>query len=59
MWVFDGEEWEEEGRSSDAKPATPEVPVNRGEFVPELQIAEVLPVKPRVQIEIPFPVVSH
>jgi hypothetical protein len=41
MWVYDGEEWTEEG--AERKPeTTPRLP--QGEFVPELQVIEIVQV---------------
>ncbi len=41
MWVFDGEEWIEEG-GSDRKPETTALPM-WDESMPELQVIEILP----------------
>jgi len=42
MWVFDGEDWTEENGGS-STPKTPTAP-RFDEFMPELQILEILPV---------------
>ena len=53
MWVFDGEQWIQEGASSDTpKPATMAIPIE--EFVPELQVVEVVQVPQRNHVP-PFP----
>ncbi len=46
MWVFDGEEWTEEGASEQKQ--TPETVMRIEEFVPELQVVEIVPVRPNV-----------
>lgn len=50
MWVFDGEEWVEEGASStsDRKPTTVEKSWPAEQFYPELQIVEVPLVRERL-----------
>lgn len=40
MWVFDGEEWIEEGASSAVRKETPD-PREYEEFRPELQVVEI------------------
>jgi hypothetical protein len=54
MWIFDGEEWTEEGGSKDtAKSETGNmIPMN--EFVPELQVLEIVPT-PKSNPMPPFP----
>jgi len=53
MWVYDGEEWTDEG-SSDRKPETaPRPPLD--EFVPELQVIEIVQVPPVKPNYVPFP----
>jgi hypothetical protein len=53
MWVFDGEEWTEEGTSSSsAKPENS--PIRIDELMPELQIIEIVPV-PQTNYVPPFP----
>jgi hypothetical protein len=52
MWVFDGEEWTEEGATPEKK--APETMLRIEEFVPELQILEIVPV-PRTNKVPPFP----
>lgn len=55
MWVFDGEEWTDEG--GERKPdTTPRPPYD--EFVPELQVIEIVqvpPVKPSYVPPFPLP----
>jgi hypothetical protein len=41
MWVYDGEEWTEEGGSSSAKPE--EQRPRWEELMPELQVVEIVP----------------
>ncbi len=57
MWVFDGERWIEEGSARNDRTSTPAPELGFEEFVPELQIVEVVPV-PRKRDDIPpyFPV---
>jgi hypothetical protein len=53
MWVFDGEEWTEEGVSEKPKADTvARIPVN--EFVPELQVIEIVQ-RPTPKPIPPFP----
>lgn len=53
MWVFDGEEWTDEGASSHiAKPE--HSPIRIDEMMPELQIIEIVPV-PQTNYVPPFP----
>ncbi|MGH9456481.1 MAG: hypothetical protein ACRD2J_02460 [Thermoanaerobaculia bacterium] len=52
MWVFDGEQWIQEGAPEARKPELPEIDLER--LVPELQIVEI-PV-PRKQDIPPFPI---
>jgi hypothetical protein len=55
MWVFDGEEWTEEGGSSEKKTKAEQV-FRIGEFQPELQIVPVVPTVPRTnRIPVPLP----
>ena len=51
MWVYDGEEWTEEG--GERKPETTTRPP-AGEFVPELQVIEIVQV-PTVKPSYPTP----
>ena len=52
MWIFDGEEWTQEGGSEEKrKPETVTVPYDM--FLPELQVIEVVQT-PHKQIP-PFP----
>jgi hypothetical protein len=53
MWVFDGEEWTDEGGgSTTAKPATAP---RFDEFMPELQILEVVPLPVPRRNDLPYP----
>ena len=53
MWVFDGEEWTEEGASVKPKvDVTAQIPMN--EFVPELQVIEIVYVPKTIPVP-PFP----
>ena len=52
MWVYDGENWTDEGSSSESESKLPNRPREYGEFYPELQVVEVeIPLKR----EQPFP----
>lgn len=53
MWVFDGEDWTEEGVSEKARvDAGTKIPMN--EFVPELQVIEIVKL-PKTNPVPPFP----
>ena len=54
MWVFDGEQWIEEGGSEKQATRTETQQMPYDMFLPELQIAEVVPTTPRIN-KIPFP----
>ncbi len=54
MWVFDGEEWTEEGASQSPQKPEPMKPA-AGEFYPELQVIEIVPVPVPQPRHIPFP----
>ncbi len=54
MWVFDGEEWTEEGATETRKPDEPMRPAP-GEFYPELQVIEIVPVPTPQPQYVPFP----
>lgn len=56
MWIYDGEEWIEEGVSNSDKQRTDVSQPRREEFYPELQVIEVeiVPV-PRTNYVPPFP----
>ena len=41
MWIYDGEEWTEEG-ASETKPRETQPPTEQ--FYPELQVVEIVPV---------------
>lgn len=56
MWVYDGEEWTEEGGERKPETTTPRLP--QGEFVPELQVIEIVQVptvKPSYVPPFPLP----
>jgi hypothetical protein len=53
MWVFDGEQWTEEGASQSS--TKPEQSVRYDESMPELQVIEIVPVVPRTPNYIPVP----
>ena len=55
MWVFDGEQWTEEGAAGEKRNVeTTNVPMEQ--FVPELQVIEIVPVvTPKPQIPFPLP----
>jgi hypothetical protein len=52
MWVFDGEEWYEEGKGS-AGSASSESRPRYEELMPELQVVEILPVVPTRMPDVP------
>ena len=52
MWVFDGEQWTEEGNEQKNKPE--QKPVQFDEMTPELQVIEIVQV-PRPTHVPPFP----
>ena len=55
MWIFDGEQWTEEGVSDSVTKPELQAPRPEGMFYPELQVIEVVPVPvPRTNY-IPFP----
>ena len=55
MWVFDGEEWTEEGVTRESNKPAPLMP-RLEEFQPELQIVEIVPVRqPDRYIPLPMP----
>lgn len=58
MWVFDGENWFEEGGESDTQSSStpkPEMSIPREEFRPELQVVEVVIPRPKTDYVPPFP----
>ena len=55
MWVFDGEQWTEEGGSTDKTPKAEQKQFRIEEFLPELQVVVVVPTVPRTN-RIPVPV---
>ncbi len=52
MWVFDGEQWIEEGSEQKSKPEQKPIPF--GEFMPELQVIEIVQVPKQTPVP-PFP----
>lgn len=52
MWIYDGEQWIEEGASESAQKPEP-TPEQHEMFYPELQVVEVIPV-PKTNY-IPYP----
>jgi hypothetical protein len=56
MWVYDGETWTQEGGSNTPTPAKPDTahPQRFDEFVPELQVIEILPIPQKKPVP-PFP----
>jgi hypothetical protein len=52
MWIYDGEQWIEEGANENAKKPDQTMP-RLDEFVPELQVVEITPL-PRTN-HVPFP----
>ncbi len=55
MWVFDGEEWVQEGASESSRKAEIALPRHE-ELVPEMQVIEQLPsTSTRINIIPPFP----
>ena len=58
MWVFDGEEWVDEGAEIRKKSTHPElIPIP--EFVPELQVIEILPVPQKNEMPLPIAIERH
>jgi hypothetical protein len=53
MWVYDGEQWTEEG-GSNTKPKPETVAIRIEEFLPELQILEIVQI-PKTNPMPPFP----
>ena len=54
MWVFDGEEWTEEGVSEEKrKPETATIPFDQ--FMPELQVIEIVQVPKKPVPPFPLP----
>ena len=54
MWVFDGEEWTQEGAGETKQTVETPMPVRADEFMPELQVIEITQV-PRTNHVPPFP----
>ena len=58
MWVFDGEQWTEDGASEERRNVeTTQVPIEQ--FVPELQVIEVVPVPRKNPVPFPLPYFEH
>lgn len=56
MWVFDGEEWTNEGASESEPKTSVDFDPDSGLFYPELQIVEIVPTpRKRERIIPPFP----
>lgn len=59
MWVFDGENWFEEGGASESQPygttPKPELSIPLDEYRPELQVREVVITVPKTGYVPPFP----
>lgn len=53
MWVFDGEEWTQEGGEQRKPESAPRL--SQDEFVPELQVIEIVEVPPAKPSYVPFP----
>ena len=54
MWIYDGEQWIEEGGSeSESKPETTMPQFDQ--FYPELQVVEIVPVPKRTPVPFPLP----
>jgi hypothetical protein len=54
MWVFDGEQWTEEGSEQKSKPEQQkQIPI--GEMLPELQVLEIVQVPKTNNPVPPFP----
>jgi hypothetical protein len=52
MWIFDGEQWTEEGSEQKSKSEQPQIPI--GEMLPELQVIEIVQI-PKSNPVSPFP----
>lgn len=55
MWVFDGEEWTEEGKSTEAAPRLDDATPQFDMFLPELQVIEIVPVPQKDYVPFPLP----
>jgi len=53
MWIYDGEQWIEEGAGANESKPEPTMP-QFDQFYPELQVIEIVPV-PRTNYVPPFP----
>jgi hypothetical protein len=53
MWIYDGEQWIEEGANENATKQDPNTP-RLDEFYPELQVIEIVPLPVRPSY-VPFP----
>ena len=54
MWVFDGEQWIEEGGSEQQASKPEQNQMQYDMILPELQVVEVVPTVPRTH-KVPFP----
>jgi hypothetical protein len=55
MWIYDGEQWIEEGANENAKKPDESMP-RLDEFVPELQVVEITEITPLPRTNyVPFP----
>jgi hypothetical protein len=54
MWVFDGEEWTEEGATESKRQPEQPMPMRVEEFLPELQVIEIVQ-NPKTNPIPPFP----
>ena len=55
MWIFDGEQWKEEGVSDSAIKPELQAPRREERFYPELQVVEVVPLPIRRPNYVPLP----
>jgi hypothetical protein len=53
MWIYDGEQWIEEGVTGSESKPDPSMP-QFDQFVPELQVIEIVPLPPKPHY-VPFP----
>jgi hypothetical protein len=55
MWVFDGEEWIEEGKSETAPKPEDKRREQFDMFYPELQVVEIVPLPQTNYVPVPHP----
>ena len=55
MWIFDGDQWKDEGASDNATKPELQAPRREERFYPELQIVEVVPLPVRRPNYVPLP----